>query len=420
MNKDFLLESVGIGKAYRRYASGFQQVLSWFFDIKPREETWVLRNVGFKVARGEAVGIVGQNGAGKSTLLKIITGTLQPTLGHLQVRGKVSAILELGMGFNGDLTGRDNAYHASALLGHEEAAIHAVMPQIEQFAEIGEYFDQPMRTYSSGMQMRVAFAVATAFRPDLLIVDEALSVGDAYFQHKSFDRIRQFQAQGTSLLIVSHDKEAILRLCDRVVLLDKGQVLEDGPPKQVMDLYNALIADRQNSEVKLRRLDGETRQTISGTGEARVVSAGLFLSSGQLVEQIAVGDAVELRLEIEVAADLPELVVGYMVKDRLGQTIFGTNTWHTQQALTDLKAGQRVSFVAAFALDLGPGSYTISTALHTHSTHLDRNYHWLDYAVVFEVVNPYLPFFIGSSWVMPEISQQVLPVSSDGINNEHD
>ena len=420
MDKDYVLQSLCISKAYRQYASGFQQVLSWFFDIKPKEEAWVLRDVSFKVAPGEAVGIVGQNGAGKSTLLKIITGTLQPTQGHLQVHGKVSAILELGMGFNGELTGRGNAYHAAALLGHNEAAIDAVMPQIEQFAEIGEYFDQPMRTYSSGMQMRVAFAVATAFRPDLLIVDEALSVGDAYFQHKSFDRIREFQSQGTALLIVSHDKEAILRLCDRVVLLDSGQVLEDGPPKQVMDLYNALIADRQNSEVRLRRLDDESRQTSSGTGEAKVIHAGLFLSNGQLAEQFAVGEAVELRLEIEVKANLPELVVGYMVKDRLGQTIFGTNTWYVQQTLTDLKAGQRVVFVAAFGLNLGPGSYTISTALHTHSTHLERNYHWLDYAVVFEVVNPYLPFFIGSNWVMPEISQQVLPVYSEDASSKHD
>lgn len=418
MNPDSLMQASGIGKVYRQFSSDLLRVLSWFVKLRPQEETWVLRNVDFEVRRGEAVGIVGQNGAGKSTLLKIITGTLPPSEGHLAVQGKVAAILELGMGFNGDLTGRQNAFHAASLLGHTDEEIQSVMPAIESFAEIGEYFDQPMRTYSSGMQMRVAFSVATAFRPDLLIVDEALSVGDAYFQHKSFDRIRQFQSEGTSLLIVSHDKEAILRLCDRVILLDRGQVIRDDLPEVVMDFYNALIADRNNSEIVLRRLDDETLQTSSGSGEAKVVTAGLHHKEGHLLEQVAVGEHVMLRLEIAIHQDLPELVVGYMVKDRLGQTIFGTNTWHTKQMLVDLKAGQAVVFEAAFDLNLGPGSYTISTALHTHSTHLEHNFHWLDYAVVFQVVNPYLPFFIGSSWIMPSIQQQVSSTSAG--TQQHD
>lgn len=409
MSHDSLMLALDIGKVYRTYSSDVQRVLSWFMPIQPKEEAWVLRHVSFEVKRGEAVGIVGQNGAGKSTLLKIITGTLPPSEGDLMVQGKVAAILELGMGFNGELSGRQNAFHAAALLGHDEATILRVMPEIEAFAEIGEYFDQPMRTYSSGMQMRVAFAVATAIRPDLLIVDEALSVGDAYFQHKSFDRIRQFQRMGTALLIVSHDKEAILRLCDRVVLLDQGRVVEDGEPKQVMDFYNALIADRQNQQIKQWRLNDDQLQTSSGSGEAKVVAAGLFLATGQQVEQIAVGDQVVLRLDIEVSQPLSELVVGYMIKNRLGQTIFGTNTWHTEQMLTDLQPGQTWRFEAEFDLNLGPGHYAISTALHTNSTHVEKNYHWLDYAVVFEVVNPYQPFFIGSSWMMPRIHLEARP-----------
>ena len=237
----------GLGKAYRQYGSELRRVLSWFsVPVTAQSEQWVLRDISFSVGPGEAVGIIGQNGAGKSTLLKLITGTARPTEGSVHLQGRIAAILELGMGFNPDLTGRQNAYHAAGLMGFSHDDIDRVIAEIENFAEIGDYFDQPTRTYSSGMQMRVAFAVATAIRPDLLIVDEALSVGDAYFQHKSFDRIREFQKQGTSLLLVSHDKGAIQSICNRAILLEKGRVLRDGPPEEVTDLYNALIAEREN------------------------------------------------------------------------------------------------------------------------------------------------------------------------------
>lgn len=185
-----LLTVKNLGKAYRVYASEFQRIGRWFgISTKPKEEHWVLKHVNFSIHAGEAIGIVGQNGAGKSTLLKMITGTLQPTEGNVQVNGRIAAILELGMGFTPDLTGRQNVYHAAGLMGFNADRIDEVIKEIEAFAEIGTYFDEPVRTYSSGMQMRVAFAVATAIRPEILIVDEALSVGDSYFQHKSFDQI---------------------------------------------------------------------------------------------------------------------------------------------------------------------------------------------------------------------------------------
>ncbi len=244
------------------------RVASWFSAVPPQEETWILRDINFDVAQGEAVGIVGQNGAGKSTLLKMITGTLRPSEGYIRTHGRVAAILELGMGFNGELTGRQNVLHSAGLMGFTHAQISAAMDDIEAFAEVGEYFDKPMRVYSSGMQMRVAFSVATAFRPDILIVDEALSVGDAYFQHKSFDRIREFQRQGTSLLIVSHDKAAIQSLCDRAILLEQGRVLQDGQPQDIMDYYNAIIAQKENAQVEVTPLASGQIQTRSGTGEA--------------------------------------------------------------------------------------------------------------------------------------------------------
>ena len=200
-----------LGKAYKQYPTRWSRLGEWLLPSRgPRHALkWILQDVSFRVEPGEAVGLIGINGAGKSTLLKLITGTSQPSTGAVHLEGRVAALLELGMGFHPDFTGRQNVYMAGQLLGMSVAEIDALMPQIVAFAEIGDYIDQPVRVYSSGMQMRVAFSVATARRPDILIIDEALSVGDTYFQHKSFERIRQFRREGTTLLLVSHDKQAI-------------------------------------------------------------------------------------------------------------------------------------------------------------------------------------------------------------------
>ncbi|MBN2866883.1 MAG: ABC transporter ATP-binding protein, partial [Thiotrichales bacterium] len=261
-----VLHVSNVGKAYRKYSSELKRVASWFgLPVKPADEHWVLHDINFSIQAGEAIGVIGQNGAGKSTLLKMITGTLPPTKGRIQVNGRIAAILELGMGFNPDFTGRQNAQHGLAMMGFTQSQIEQVMPELEAFAEVGEYFDQPVRTYSSGMQMRVAFGVATAFRPEILIVDEALSVGDAYFQHKSFDRIKQFREQGTTLLFVSHDKSAILALCNRAILIEAGLVIKDGDPEEVTDYYNALIAEKENSTIRQEKNESGKMQTISGT-----------------------------------------------------------------------------------------------------------------------------------------------------------
>ena len=199
-----------LGKAFSTYDREWHRIARWFgMPFKPAEQNWVLRNINFSVEPGQAVGIAGPNGAGKSTLLKLITGTMHPTEGRVHSEGRIAAILELGLGFNPNLSGRQNVTFSASLLGLQAEQVIERMPEIEAFAEIGKFFDEPLRTYSSGMQMRVAFAVVTAVRPDLLIVDEALAVGDTYFQHKCMSRIREFQQEGTSLLIVSHDRGAI-------------------------------------------------------------------------------------------------------------------------------------------------------------------------------------------------------------------
>ncbi|MFK4134040.1 ABC transporter ATP-binding protein [Pseudomonas luteola] len=399
-----LLTVSNLGKAYRRYRSEWQRIAKWFgVAVKPSEEQWVLKHINFAIEPGEAVGIVGQNGAGKSTLLKMITGTLQPTEGAVQVNGRIAAILELGMGFNPELTGRQNVLHAAGLMGFNAAQVEQVMPEIEAFAEIGEYFDQSVRTYSSGMQMRVAFSIATAFRPEILIVDEALSVGDAYFQHKSFERIREFQKEGTTLLIVSHDRGSIQALCNRAILLEGGIIVKDGRPEEVMDFYNAIISEKENSTVKIRQLEDGTVQTSSGTGEASILSVSLHNKEGEPVEYVAVGEPVSLRVSFNVNQDIPELVIGYMIKDRLGQPVFGTNTHYLDCQLKQLKSGEKLHCDFKFLANLGVGSFSVAVALHASHNHITKNYEWRDLALVFNVINASKSQFVGLAWMPPQV-----------------
>lgn len=399
-----VLDVKNIGKAYRNYGNELWRVLYWF-GIKrkiPFSETWTLHDISFSVNPGESLGIIGQNGAGKSTLLKIITGTLKPTTGSIATQGKIAAILELGMGFHHELTGRQNAYHSAGLMGYTHEQIESVIDEIESFAEIGEYFDKPVRLYSSGMHVRVAFAVATAFRPEILIVDEALSVGDAYFQHKSFARIKEFKEAGTSLIFVSHDKGSVLALCDRAILLDKGRMIKDGDPEEVTDYYNALISEKEGSTIRqLRGASGKVA-TISGTGEATIRDVGLY-KAGESVEVIDVGDRVELRVSVDIHTAIEGLVVGYMIKDRLGQSIYGTNTHYCKQVLERAEAGDSVVYSFIFDANMGGGSHSISIALHTHDTHLDKNFEWRDQALIFNVVNLSKIPFLGLCWVEPKV-----------------
>ncbi len=399
-----VLRAEAIAKSFRAPRTEWHRVLSWFLPARAlRHEKRILHDIDFEVGAGEAVGIVGQNGAGKSTLLKILAGTMQPTGGKVHVDGRVAALLELGMGFNPDMTGRANALNTAGLMGFSRAQAEAALPAIEDFAEIGDYFDQPIRIYSSGMQVRLAFAVATAFRPEILIIDEALSVGDAYFQHKSFDRIRQFRAAGTTLLLVSHDRAAVVALCDRAILIDKGTIRMDGHPESVLDLYNALIAEKEGYTVSQTiGADGRAR-TVSGTGEAAIDKVALLDETGAETDIVKVGARVTLRVDASLAARIPGLVVGYMIKDRLGQPVFGTNTHHLGRPMQALDAGEKLSLRFTFDVNFGEGNYSLAVALHEGDTHLGRNYCWQDLALTFSVVNTAQPRFVGMAWAPPEL-----------------
>ena len=385
-----------LGKAYKRYARKRGRLLEWLGAAPQHELRWVLRDVTFDVNAGEAVGIVGSNGAGKSTLLKIVAGTTHATEGAVEADGSISALLELGIGFHSDFTGRENVFMAGSIRGFAPERIAELMPEIEAFAEIGDYIDQPLRTYSSGMQMRLAFSVATVTRPDILIVDEALSVGDAYFAHKSFDRIRRFREEGTTLLFVSHSPGAVKTLCDRAILLDHGKLVRDDTPDAVLDYYNAMISV-QEADFAIRQAEGETGRatTRSGTSAARIRTVDL-LTNGVPVRALRSGDKATIRIEVEMAQDLPELTAGILIRDRMGNDVFGTNTFHCGAPQRDLRRGQPVTVDFRFdALRLGAGSFSITAALHPADSHLAANYDWWDRALVFQVVPGDGPLSIG-------------------------
>ena len=391
---------VQVAKAYKHYPSRLSRLADWLLPRQtPRHRLkWVLQDVSFTVQPGEALGIIGLNGAGKSTLLKIITGTTQPTAGHVLMTGRVAALLELGLGFHPDFTGRQNAVMAGQLLGYGVQELNDLLPEIAAFAEIGDYLDQPVRVYSSGMQMRLAFSVATVRRPDVLIVDEALSVGDAYFQHKSFERIREFQKQGTTLLIVSHDKQAIQSICDRALLLKAGCVVMEGAPEAVMDYYNAMLSEHQDQTLSQSTPAGGQVKTVSGTGEASIEDIVLCDLAGQSLNIVFVGQRVRVRILVRVNVEIDSLVLGFGIKDRLGQMMFGTNTYHTDQVLKHPELGAQYSYEVEFAANLGVGSYSVHTSLVRNFSHVEKNYQWIDGALVFEVVNKDKLEFVGCSW----------------------
>jgi len=389
------------GKRYKHYGRARDRLLEWLSAGRLVRHTpaWVLRGVSFEVARGEGVAIVGANGAGKSTLLRLIAGTTQPSEGRVEVAGRVAA-LELGLGFHPDFTGRQNAFAAGELLGLRAAEVERLLPEIEAFAEIGAAIDDPVRTYSSGMQVRLAFSVATAVRPELLIVDEVLAVGDAYFQAKCMARIHRFRDEGTTLLFVSHDPGAVRRLCDRALLLDRGLLVRQGPVGEVLDYYNALIA-RLTSDYEIRQgreLGGEGGTTRSGNREVQTARVELLGEHGPQ-RAFPVGAPLRIRITGTARRAVEALTVGFSIRDRLGAEVFGTNTHHLGVPAAPLAEGE--SFTAEFDLPLriGVGSYALTVALHVGANHVEGNYDWWDEVVSFQVVPGGEPIFIGAAYL---------------------
>jgi lipopolysaccharide transport system ATP-binding protein len=361
-----ILEIENLGKCFRSYQRERHRFMSWIgLSHHAPAEHWALQDISFKLKPGETVGIVGQNGAGKSTLLKLITGTLRPSRGSIHARGFISAILELGMGFNPEFTGRRNAYHAGGLLGFSRQELQEILPDIQEFSEIGDYFDKPVRTYSSGMQMRLAFAVATARRPDILIVDEALSVGDGYFQHKCMQRIRSFKETGTTLLFVSHSPDAVRMLCSRGLLLENGKLIMDADAASVIDFYRASLVKKcehntpqeDGSELHemLPALQGRKNKTVLVRGSSVEVKVKM-LAPGPTIRS---GDQITIKVIVSFNQNFDDPHVGIGLRNRLGVIIYEANTYTLGSSARPMLAGQTLNVSFTFQCNLFPGTYEL-------------------------------------------------------------
>jgi len=382
----------GVSKRFEIYAHPRDQLKQFFYPRfsrmlghVPRQyfrEFWALQDINMEVRKGESYGIVGLNGSGKSTLLQIITGTLSPTLGKVTTHGRIAALLELGSGFHSDFTGRENVYMNGALLGFSRDQIDSKFEAIQSFADIGDHFDQPLVTYSSGMQMRVAFAVATAFDPDILIIDEALAVGDAYFQQKCFHRIERFKDGGGTLLFVSHDANTVKHLCNKAVLISHGKSLSHGDPKTVIDLYQGLVAQKtdlgdraivvsqnqntqptESSESLEANATWTKATTITTNKDAELIDFKLFDGRGQQVVHIESETALIVQYRIRLNKDFDRPAFGLIVRDKIGRSLFETSTYAMRMEEKPVAMGKGVLVRFKFNFNLRAGQYSFSVGI---------------------------------------------------------
>lgn len=387
------LEVTGLGKCYRLYAQPRDRLrqLLWGWRRTYYQEHWALRDVSLTVPRGQTVGIIGPNGSGKSTLLQILAGTLTPTTGEARLAGRVAGLLELGSGFHPDFTGRENVHLYATILGLPTDDLDRRFGAIADFSELGPALDRPLRTYSSGMIVRLAFSVAISVEPDILLVDEALAVGDLRFQMRCLSRLRHLRDRGVTIVLVTHDLEMCKRWCDRLFVLEHGRLVRSGPPAEVADWYFGMMVGRTgNSDQSCQALDvpsGAAGWHRHGDGTGRIVSAVLEDLAGQAVTQARLGERHRLRLELEFAAATPHPVVGFYIKDRCGTELVGMNTHMAGAPLPAARAGDRMRVAFELPVRVRPGGYSISAAL-AHDWREPRYLDWVDQAVVFEVVDP--------------------------------
>lgn len=402
---------------YEKPIDRLKQMLFWRFGKRYFTEFHALKDISFEVRRGECVGIVGRNGAGKSTLLQIITGTLQPTAGTVTVHGRVAALLELGSGFNPEFTGRENVYMNASILGLSKEEIDAKYQAILDFADIGDFIDQPVKTYSSGMMVRLAFAVVAHVDADILIVDEALAVGDAFFQQKCMRFIRKFREEHT-ILFVSHDTASVVNLCDRAILLSRGELVNQGVAREITDQYLQLLyAEQQDTEgtafdlgeknapeteFRDQRQDfinaSNLRNDLQimkfqpgsesfGDNGAEIISVRLTDSDGRPLAWCVGGEVVQLEIKCRANKELFCPIIGYYVRDYLGQELFGDNTCITtqQEGPFSVAAGECYMAVFRFLMPImkkGDYSVLVSTASGTQMEHVQH--HWIYDALFFK------------------------------------
>ncbi len=411
-----VIEFQQVTKTYRLYSSPVDRVKEAFHPLKKvyHHHFDAIKNVSFGIEKGETVGIVGRNGSGKSTMLQLVCSILQPTSGEIQVDGRISALLELGAGFNPEFTGRENVYLNAAILGLRKEEIDNCFDDIADFANIGDFIDQPVKMYSSGMYVRLAFAVAINVNPDILIVDEALAVGDAVFQAKGFAKFREFQERGVTIVFVTHAIDLITKYCTRAILLNEGALVKSGSPKDVVDAYNRLLVGVSARQKAAEKMDAETLELAGdlpsetafplqkwqglfsinpnenryGDGRAVILEAGFFAEDGSAVQTLVKGDICEIRLRLHFTDTVEEPIVAYTVKDIKGFDITGTNTWFQEISTGTYYKGDLVEVVFRQVFLLNAGSYLISFGCAGHEggkyVVYDRRYDYMGFEVVSE------------------------------------
>jgi lipopolysaccharide transport system ATP-binding protein len=386
-------------KLYRKPSDRLKEIV-WRKSFHKRFHA--VDKISFGVGKGETLGIIGENGAGKSTILKLLTGILIPDTGVIRISGRITGLLELGTGFNPEFSGIDNIIHNATYLGLSRDEINRKMDRIIRFTELGEFIHEPIKTYSSGMTMRLAFSVAIHAEPRAFVVDEALSVGDAYFQQKCMKKIRNFKENGGAIVFVSHDMNAVKVLCDNAILLDQGRIVEYGDPESVINHYNFLVARRSRGE----EIQYRDREKNSGYGnhKAMIRSVAIFDARGMQSDILMSGRPASVTVRITAEQTLPDLTLGIMIRDRFGQDIFGTNSFFLKKPIHITRGKTLIATYAFSTFNLGPGKYSVTAALHKGPSHVDECIHWMDGSAVFEVVAGDGPVFSGLVRMTPDLT----------------
>ncbi len=376
-------------KVYRLYDKKMDRLLDSLRLTRRKcyKEHKALQNINLSVKKGESIGIIGTNGSGKSTLLKIITGVLSPTEGDVKINGRISALLELGAGFNMEYTGMENIYLNGTMMGFSDEEIEKKIPQILEFADIGDFVNQPVKSYSSGMFVRLAFAVAINIEPEILIVDEALSVGDVFFQSKCYHKFEEFKNQGKTIIFVSHDLSSIAKYCDRVVLLNKGVMLGDGNPKEMIDAYKRVLV-RQNEDkgvVTASGINADTQQY--GTGQASIVEAYVEDESGLRNNTLLKGTEFTVHMKVHFEERIEAPIFAMSIKDVKGTEITGTNTMVERAFGDSVAAGSEKHITFKQRMDLQGGEYLLSFGVTGYESDSFQVYHRLYDAINITVIS---------------------------------
>ena len=394
-----VLEVKNVTKIYKTYKSNFHRLKEIFLKKTYHKEFVANKDISFDLHESETLGIIGVNGAGKSTILKIIAGVINPSSGEVLRHGRVTALLELGTGFNDEFIGRDNIYLNGELVGMSKAEIDAAIDDIIDFSELGDYINEPIKTYSSGMKMRLAFSIAIFSDPQILIVDEALSVGDAHFGAKCTKALKARKEKNMSIIYVSHDLNSLKLLCDRAILLNKGEMVLTDTPETVINHYNFLIAKLNDDENNLQM--DEEKESSFGSFEVKINQVNIK-KDNQILKDIQSGDEVDIEIEFKSFIDLDNVTIGIHIRDRFAQDIYGTNTFFKNKTIK-LVANNSYKCVYSMPLNIGVGAYSLGVAIHTENFHTSQCYHWLDNAMDFTVSTAKDDFFIGLCRLEPSI-----------------